>query len=55
MCSTYLSFSAMPEDLEAMKQSSSVFYCKDCKKTFMKKNAEECPLCRSANIKVRMS
>jgi rRNA maturation endonuclease Nob1 len=55
MCSTYISFSAMPEDLDALKQNSAMYYCRSCKKAFMKKNASECPMCGSSDIKARMS
>ena len=55
MCSTSISFSAMPEDIDALKQNSAIYYCRSCKKAFMKKNASECPLCGSTNIKARMS
>ena len=55
MCSTYISFSAMPEDLDALKQNSTMYYCKSCMKAFMKKGATECPICGSADIKARMN
>lgn len=55
MCSTYISFSAMPEDLEALKQNSPMYYCKSCMKAFMKKGATECPNCGSEDIKPRIS
>lgn len=55
MCSTYISFSAMPEDLDALKQNSAMYYCRTCRKAFMKKGASECPICGSDNIKARMS
>ncbi len=37
MCSTYLPFSLTPEDLERMAKESGMFYCLDCRKTFMMK------------------
>lgn len=55
MCSTGISFSAMPEDIEALKKASGVFYCKSCRKAFIKKGAAECPVCGSTEIKPRMS
>jgi rRNA maturation endonuclease Nob1 len=55
MCSTYISFSAMPEDLDALKQNSAMYYCRSCKKAFMKKGASQCPMCGSTDIKSRMN
>ena len=52
MCSTYISFSAMPEDLDALKQNSAMYYCRFCKKAFMKKNASECPNYLTSSIPV---
>lgn len=61
MCSTYLPFSLTPEDLERMAKESGMFYCKDCKKTFMMKGDSskvlpkelKCPHCGSDRIKPR--
>lgn len=54
MCSTYVPFSLMPEDLERMAKESGMFYCMDCKKTFMMKGTElKCPHCGSTRIKPR--
>jgi DNA-directed RNA polymerase subunit RPC12/RpoP len=53
MCSTYTPFSLTPEDLENMAKESGMFWCVSCKKTFMKKNATECPNCGSKKIKPR--
>jgi rubrerythrin len=54
MCSTYVPFSLMPEDLERMAKESGMFYCRSCKKTFMMKNpSTECPHCGSIKIKPR--
>lgn len=54
MCSTYVPFSLMPEDLERMAKESGMFYCQDCKKTFILKTAElKCPHCGSGRIKPR--
>lgn len=53
MCSTYTGFSMMPDDLEELKKGSSMFWCVSCKKTFLKKNATECPNCGSDKIKAR--
>jgi DNA-directed RNA polymerase subunit RPC12/RpoP len=51
----------MPEDLERMAKESGMFYCMDCKKTFMKKAKDsevlptelKCPHCGSTRIKPR--
>lgn len=58
MCSTYLPFSLTPEDLERMAKESGMFYCMDCKKTFMMKTKDsttelKCPHCGSTRIKPR--
>jgi rubrerythrin len=54
MCSTYVPFSLMPEDLERMAKESGMFYCTSCKKTFMMKNPNPaCPHCGSDKIKPR--
>ncbi|MCE8422500.1 MAG: hypothetical protein J5U17_00745 [Candidatus Methanoperedens sp.] len=53
MCSTYTGFSMMPDDLAEMAKKSSMFWCRSCKKTFIKKEAIECPNCGSKNIKQR--
>lgn len=66
MCSTYLPFSLTPEDLERMAKESGMFYCMDCKKTFMMKGDRQysakaeycstdlkCPHCNSTRIKPR--
>lgn len=61
MCSTYLPFSLTPEDLERMAKESGMFYCLDCKKTFMMKAKDsnvqstelKCPHCGSTRIKPR--
>lgn len=55
MCSTYVPFSLMPEDLERMAKESGMFYCLDCKKTFMMKGNKEpkCHHCNSTRIKPR--
>ena len=61
MCSTYVPFSLTPEDLERMAKESGMFYCLDCKKTFMMKAANskelsaelKCPHCGSTRIKPR--
>ncbi|MBW6518269.1 MAG: hypothetical protein K0A89_07180 [ANME-2 cluster archaeon] len=55
MCSTSISFSSMPEDIEALKQNSAIYYCRSCMKAFMKKDATQCPVCGSTKIKSRMS
>lgn len=55
MCSTGISFSAMPEDVEALKRNSDIYYYKSCMKAFIKKNATECLLCGSTDIKPRMN
>jgi DNA-directed RNA polymerase subunit RPC12/RpoP len=46
----------MPEDLERMAKESGMFYCLDCKKTFMMKGQskeQKCPHCNSTRIKPR--
>lgn len=60
MCSTYLPFSLTPEDLERMAKESGMFYCMDCRKTFMMKGDSKaspkelkCPHCSSTRIKPR--
>lgn len=56
MCSTYVPFSLTPEDLDRMAKESGMFYCLDCKKTFMMKAANrelKCPHCSSTRIKPR--
>jgi len=53
MCSTYVPFSLTPEDLKEMAEGSGMFWCRSCKKTFMKEGATECPHCGSNNIKPR--
>ncbi|KCZ72717.1 hypothetical protein ANME2D_01149 [Candidatus Methanoperedens nitroreducens] len=53
MCSTYTPFEVKPEDLAAMGQERGMFWCRSCKKTFIKKGATECPNCGSNKIKPR--
>jgi len=68
ICSTYLPFSLTPEDLERMAKESGMFYCMNCKKTFMMKGGDskvlsenskvpskelKCPHCGSGRIKPR--
>lgn len=54
MCSTYVPFSLTPEDLDRMAKESGMFYCLDCRKTFMMKGTElKCPHCESGRIKPR--
>ena len=55
MCSTGISFAAMPEDVENLKRNSGIYYCRSCMKAFIKKNATECLLCGSTDIKPRMN
>jgi rRNA maturation endonuclease Nob1 len=55
MCSTSISFAAMPEDVENLKRNSGIYYCRSCMKAFIKKNATECLLCGSTDIKPRMN
>jgi DNA-directed RNA polymerase subunit RPC12/RpoP len=56
MCSTYVPFSLTHEGLERMAKESGMFYCMDCKKTFMMKGDKtdlKCPHCNSTRIKPR--
>ncbi len=53
MCSTYVGFEVTPELLEEMKKSSTMYWCRSCKKTFMKKESLICPNCGSDQIKPR--
>jgi len=55
MCSAYTGFSMMPEDLEDLKKGSCVYWCRSCKKTFMKAGATQCPHCGSKDIKLRVT
>ena len=53
MCSTNPGFSMMPDDLEELKKNTTMFWCRSCKKTFIKKGATECLNCGSNEIKPR--